>query len=53
LVHTGKGAKLKGQPLPADFPQGTLVHADLSAFADWLIAQPEPAARTHKAGAHA
>ena len=39
LVLTGKGEKLKGQPLPADFPAGTQVHADLSAFADWLLAE--------------
>ncbi len=53
LVHTGKSAKLKGQAVPAGFPVGTLAHADLGAFADWLISQPEPAAKTHKAGAHA
>ena len=39
LVHTGKGEKLKGQPMPADFPQGTLAHDDLGAFADWLLSQ--------------
>jgi D-glycero-D-manno-heptose 1,7-bisphosphate phosphatase len=50
LVHTGKGEKLKGQPLPADFPQGTVAHDDLSAFADWLIAQSEPVAKNNKAG---
>jgi D-glycero-D-manno-heptose 1,7-bisphosphate phosphatase len=48
LVHTGKGAKLKGQALPADFPQGTIPHDDLGAFADWLIAQPEPASKANK-----
>jgi D-glycero-D-manno-heptose 1,7-bisphosphate phosphatase len=53
LVHTGKGEKLKGQPLSADFPQGTVAHEDLGAFADWLLAQSEPAAKTNKAGAHA
>ena len=41
LVLTGKGEKLKGKALPDDFPAGTQVHADLSAFADWLIAQPD------------
>ncbi len=51
LVYTGKGEKLKGQPLSADFPSGTLVHDDLGAFADWLIAQPESVAKAHKAGA--
>lgn len=38
LVHTGKGEQLKGQPLPADCPQTTRVHDNLSAFADWLLA---------------
>ena len=40
LVCTGKSEKLRGQPLPSDFPPGTTVHEDLSAFADWLLAQP-------------
>jgi D-glycero-D-manno-heptose 1,7-bisphosphate phosphatase len=53
LVHTGKGEQLKGQPLPADFPSGTRVHADLAAFADWLIEQSEVAAKPFKAGAAA
>jgi len=50
LVYTGKGEKLKGQPLPADFPPGTVAHEDLGAFADWLIAQPEPVAKNNKTG---
>lgn len=50
LVYTGKGEKLKDQPLPVDFPLGTVGHADLSAFADWLIAQPESATKHHKPG---
>jgi D-glycero-D-manno-heptose 1,7-bisphosphate phosphatase len=37
LVLTGKGEALRDQPLPAHFPEGTRVHADLSAFADWLL----------------
>jgi D-glycero-D-manno-heptose 1,7-bisphosphate phosphatase len=49
LVHTGKGEKIIGQPLPADFPQGTLAHADLNAFAEWLLAQPDATAK-HKTG---
>ena len=53
LVYTGKSEKLKGQALPVDLPQGTVVHDDLGAFADWLLAQPEPAAKTNKVGAHA
>ena len=48
LVHTGKGAKFKGQGVPAEFPAGTMAHADLGAFADWLLAQPEPAAKSNK-----
>ena len=53
LVHTGKGEKLKDQPLPADFPRDTQVHADLGAFADWLIAQGEPTHKHHKTGVSA
>lgn len=45
LVLTGKGEKLKGQPLPAEFPAGTQMHDDLNAFADWLLAQPEPTSK--------
>ena len=37
LVLTGKGEALRGQPLPAHFPPDTRVHADLAAFADWLL----------------
>ena len=39
LVLTGKGAALRGQPLPPEFPPGTRVHEDIGAFADWLIAR--------------
>ena len=46
LVLTGKGEKLRGQSLPADVPQGTTVHDDLSAFADWLLMQPAPSAKS-------
>ena len=58
LVLTGKGEKFKGKALPDEFPAGTHVHADLSAFADWLIAQPEmhsksAAKSAHKPGASA
>ena len=48
VVLTGKSEKLRGQPLPEDFPDGTQVHNDLMAFADWLLAQPLSSA---KAGA--
>ena len=43
LVLTGKGAALKGQPLPAEYPQGTRMHDDLAAFADWLISTRQAA----------
>lgn len=46
LVLTGKAEGLKGKPLPEDYPEGTRVHDDLGAFADWLIARapaPKPA----------
>jgi len=39
LVLTGKGAALKGQPLPTEYPPNTRVHEDLAAFADWLISR--------------
>jgi D-glycero-D-manno-heptose 1,7-bisphosphate phosphatase len=39
LVLTGKGAALRGHPLPEIFPANTKVHADLGAFADFLIAR--------------
>jgi D-glycero-D-manno-heptose 1,7-bisphosphate phosphatase len=42
LVLTGKAEALRGMPLPPDFPPGTRVHEELSAFADWLIAHPAP-----------
>jgi D-glycero-D-manno-heptose 1,7-bisphosphate phosphatase len=37
LVLTGKGEKLRGQPLPDNFPAGTRVHENLLAFADYLV----------------
>lgn len=46
LVLTGKGRALRGRELPGTFPAGTVVHEDLAAFADWLIAHrpgPRPA----------
>ena len=39
LVLTGKGAVYRGRDLPDAFPVGTRVHADLAAFADFLIAR--------------
>lgn len=39
LVLTGKGAKLRGQALPDNFPAGTRVHNNLLAFADYLVSR--------------
>ncbi len=42
LVLSGKGAALRGQPLPAGFPSDTRVHQDLAAFvAHWLHLAPD------------
>jgi D-glycero-D-manno-heptose 1,7-bisphosphate phosphatase len=49
LLLTGKSGHLRGDAGTADasaiagLPPGTRVHADLAAFADWLLAQPGPA----------
>lgn len=43
LVRTGRGAALRDGPLPADYPPGTQVHADLVAFADHVINLPAAA----------
>ena len=46
LVHTGKGAALRGMALPESFPPQTRTHADLAAFVDWLlddVSQPSAA----------
>ena len=40
LVLTGKAAGYRGQTLPETFPAGTMVHDDLRAFAQYLVAQP-------------
>lgn len=37
LVLTGKGAAYSGRSLPDNFPLETRVHADLGAFADFVI----------------
>ena len=37
LVLTGLGARYAGHPLPDTFPPGTRVHADLAAFAEFLL----------------
>ena len=39
LVCTGKGARYATEPLAAEFPLGTRVHADLAAFAQHLLQQ--------------
>ncbi len=39
LVLTGKGAAYRNRPLADTFPAATRVHADLAAFADFLIAR--------------
>jgi D-glycero-D-manno-heptose 1,7-bisphosphate phosphatase len=39
LVLTGKGEQFADQALPDTFPAQTRIHADLAAFADWLIQQ--------------
>ncbi|MEO8121291.1 MAG: D-glycero-beta-D-manno-heptose 1,7-bisphosphate 7-phosphatase [Rhodoferax sp.] len=44
LVLTGRGAAYIGRSLPESFPQETRVHADLAAFADFLIARETAAA---------
>jgi D-glycero-D-manno-heptose 1,7-bisphosphate phosphatase len=45
LLLTGLSAPYVGVPSAAipDLPPGARVHTDLSAFADWLLAQPQPA----------
>lgn len=37
LVRTGKSQSLTEDRLPEHFPPGARVHADLGAFADWLL----------------
>lgn len=44
LVLTGKGAAYKGRSLPETFPANTRVHADLAAFAEFLLDREEKAA---------
>lgn len=44
LVRTGQSAGLQTPPLPEGFPPATQVHADLGAFADFLITQQTAAA---------
>lgn len=44
LVLTGKAAAYKGQSLPDGYPPNTRVHADLAAFAEFLLDREEKAA---------
>ncbi len=44
LVLTGKGARFVGKSLPDYFPKNTLRHADLAAFADFLLTREAAAA---------
>ncbi len=46
LVLTGQGAAFRGRALPDTFPVGTRVHADLAAFAEFLVGRPEPSKTT-------
>ncbi len=39
LVLTGKSARYSAEMLPDGLPKGTLVHADLSAFVDFILAR--------------
>jgi D-glycero-D-manno-heptose 1,7-bisphosphate phosphatase len=39
-VLTGKGEPFRGKDMPDTFPAHTRMHADVMAFADWLLAQP-------------
>jgi len=44
LVLTGKAQALRGRSLPTTFPSPTLVHEDLSSFADFLLTREAEAA---------
>ena len=39
LVLTGQGARHRGQALPPEYPPDTVVHEDLAAFAECILAQ--------------
>lgn len=39
LVLTGKALAYRGQELPSGYPQGTVVHQDLAAFAEYLVSR--------------
>ncbi len=46
LVLTGKSARYRAGGRPEGLPQGTLVHADLSAFADFILERSARSERT-------
>ena len=39
LVCTGKHEHWAGPQLPEGFPPATVVHADLAAFAEWVLSR--------------
>jgi len=45
LVCTGKSEGYSGRTPPENFTPQTMVHDNLSAFADWVLAQGETANR--------
>ena len=45
LVCTGKSEGYSGRTTPENFPPQTMVHDNLSAFADWVLALGETANR--------
>lgn len=46
LVRTGNSASLLQDELPDNYPPQTRVHADLGAFADWLLNRDIPQGRS-------
>ena len=51
LVCTGKSEGYRGTTPPENFPPNTLVHDNLAAFADWVLAVGETAVHTTTQGA--
>jgi D-glycero-D-manno-heptose 1,7-bisphosphate phosphatase len=47
LVLTGNAFHLRGKPLPETYPANTIVHEDLSAFADFVIARQTEQEKAH------
>ena len=46
LVLTGKGEALRGRALPPEYPAHTTVHADVMAFADYMLVRDARAKAT-------